>query len=487
MDLKTDPPTFDEENRMPCPEDILKICGSLVRIDQNPEGRNGLGERAEVKTLTAAHASVVDFLKEERVQIGQEIGAFYTRAAMNLEMAETCLAYLLGLVESEVVLRDENISNYPLARFSAELWDDFYREVVASSGESDADMTRLNTLVMRLFTSREKMRKWIQLCDPDDDTYRVNFDLPVSYVKPVMYYAALLGLPGIVSSLIKDGHSVEEIVLDGCGTPLVAACVYGRANIASILLDNGADPNLPGNRHRGCPIAAAIEQNNMEIVKLLLRTKGVDVNVIRFTPDSARLARSKLGTDVDGNTTSRVKNLADLQPLMDDLTTREDSRPVNADLTSETLRGGDVYQLSTTTNDEGLVYIAARCGSLDMVNALLEAGAEPNVEGGHECTALQVACRGGTADIVKTLLKHGATAKVYGGESGSPLQAACACPSLETVKLLVGVHADVNYVGKKLPVSYLLDTSNLPIRRWKRFCIVSRIHCERSRNGGSTR
>ena len=451
VDLTSDPPSFDEENRMPCPEDILKICGSLVRIDQNPEGRNSLGERAEVKTLTAAHASVVDFLKEERVQIGQEIEVFYTRAAMNLEMAETCLAYLLGLVESEVVLRDENIGNYPLARFSAELWDDFYREVVASSGESDVDMTRVNALVMRLFASRETMLNWIRLCNPDHDTDRVDFDLPVSYVNSVMYYAALLGLPDIVSSLIKDGRSVDgiadeivdeivdervdEIEFEGCGTPLVAACVHGRANVASILLDNGADPNLPGNRNRGCPMAAAIEQNHPEIVGLLLNTTGVDVNARRFS---------------------------------------------TAELSFHT-------PFATIKRNESLLYVAARCESLEIVNALLEAGADPNIQGGRERTALQVACCGGSVAIVETLLKHGANASLYGGKSGSPLQAACACPSLGTVKLLVGVHADVNYVGKKLSVSYLLDTSNLPIRRWKRFCVVSRIHCERSRNGGSTR
>ena len=486
VDLNSSSPSFDKENRMPCPEDILKICGSLVRIDQNPEGRNSLGERAEVQTLTAAHASVVDFLKEERVQIGQELEVFYTRAAMNLEMAETCLAYLLEIVENEVVLGDDNIIDYPLARFSAELWDDFYREVVTSSGESDVDMTRVNALVMRLFASREKMLKWIQLCDPDNDTYEVYFNLSISYVKPVMYYAALLGLPGIVRSLITDGHSVDEIVSGGCGTALVAACVYGRENIASILLGNGADPNLPGNPNKGCPLAAAIEQNNMEIVKLLLQTRGINVNVRRFTPDSATLARFKLGTGVDGIMTKSVENLADLQHSMDDLTIREDSHPDNADWTGRILGVDDLYQSSTTMNNEGLVYVAARCGSLELVNALLEAGADPNIEGGHECTALQVACRGGSAEVVEILLKHGANASLYGGESGSPLQAACACPSLRTVKLLVGVLADVNYVGKKPSVSYLHGTSNLPTRRWKRFCIVSRIHCTRSRNGGFT-
>ena len=443
VDLNSDPPSFDEDDRMPCPEDILKICGSLVRIDQNPEGRNSLGERARVQTLTAAHASVVDFLKEERVHIGRELEVPYNRAAMNLEMTETCLAYLLELVESEVVLRDENIRNYPLARFSAELWDDFYREVVASSGESDVDMTRVNALVMRLFASRETMLRWIQLCDPDKDTNRVRFDLTVSYVKPVMYYAALLGLPDIVSNLIEDGHSVEEIVTEGCGTPLVAACVYGRANVASILLDNGADPNLPGNRDRGCPIAAAIEQNQTEIFGLLLNTMDVDVNARRFTSHSRSMVQ-ELGADISTAMTNEVESGAELANSVDD---------------------ADFFDFRLNAmNNESLVYIAARSGSLEMVNALLNAGADPNLEGGHERTALQVACRAGSADIVETLLEHGANASSHGGKSGSPLQAACDWPSLRTVKLLVGVPVDVNYVGKKLSVSWLLDTSNLLIR-----------------------
>lgn len=377
VDLDSDPPCFDEGNRMPRPEDILKICGSLVRVDQNPEGRNSLGERAEVQTLTAAHASVVDFLKEERIRIGRGLEISYTRAAVNLEMAETCLAYLLNVVEGDLVLHDDNIMSYPFARFSAELWDDFYREVVASSEKTEVDITRVNALVMRLFASRQTMLKWIQLCDPDNDSYQVQFDLPISYVKPVMYYAALLGLPEIVSRLIGDGYSVDEIADGGWGTPLMAACVYGRTTVASILLDNGADPSLQGIR----PLAASVQRNHTEIVQMLLDTKRVNVN-----------GRSRSET-----------------PL----------------------------------------YMAAKSGSLEMVTALLEAGAGPNIEAGIERSALQVACSEGSAHIVEVLLKYGANAEMYGGSSSSPLQAACACPSLRAVKILVEVPVDVNYVGEK--------------------------------------
>ena len=453
VDLDSDPPWFDEDNRMPRPEDILTICGSLVRIDKNPEGRNSLGEKAEVQTLTAAHASVVDFLKEERVQIGWELEISYTSAAVNLEMAETCLAYLLSFAERKVVLDDDKIINYPLARLSAELWDDFYREVVASSGKSTVDMARVNNLVMRLFASRETMLKWIQLCDPDHDTSRVKFDIPISYVKPVMYYAALLGLPDIVRYFIRNRHSLDEMTNGGCGTPLVATCVYGRENVASILLENGADPNLPGNRYRGRPLAAAIEQNDTEIVRLLLKTKGVDVNSRRCPFKPARTAKSEIDIGVGNTRTEKEESRTEIDAAMGDLTIREDFQD-NANTKDEILETQDTSFSSwiTTRSAESLVYIAAKSESLEMVNALLEAGASPNIQGGYECTALQVACSGGSADIVETLLQHGANANISGGGSGSPLQAACACPSSRTVKVLLGVPVDVNYVGKKLSI-----------------------------------
>ena len=444
VDLDSDPPEFDEDNRMPRPEDILQICGSLVRIDKNPEGRDSLGHRAEVQTLTAAHASVVDFLKEEHVQIGRKQKVFYTRAVVNLEMAETCLTYLLNLVEGEVVLSEENITSYPFARFSAELWDDFYREVVISNKLSEVDMTRVNALIMRLFMSREYMLKWIQLCDPDDDTSRAQFDLPISYVKPVLYYAALLGLPGIVSRLIKDGHSIDEVVSSHCGTPLVAASEYGRETVVSILLANGADPNLAGN-HRGCPLAVAIEQNHWEIVKILLKTKGFDPNARRFPSKSAKMARSGLSTDAGKITTNGVDDQIEIEEAMGSMAIRGDT-PEDGGLENE-----DLYFPIGMKNDrvaESLLYIAANSESLQTVNALLDAGANPNIQGGPEWTALQIACCGGSANIVETLLNHGANAALCGGNFGSPLQAACDYDSLEIVKLLMKASVDVNHVGK---------------------------------------
>ncbi|KAJ7110469.1 ankyrin repeat-containing domain protein, partial [Mycena epipterygia] len=57
---------------------------------------------------------------------------------------------------------------------------------------------------------------------------------------------------------------------------------------------------------------------------------------------------------------------------------------------------------------------AAFQGNLEIVKLLLAHGANPNIEGGQNGTALQAATVCGHTDIVKVLLEHGADASVQG-------------------------------------------------------------------------
>ena len=57
---------------------------------------------------------------------------------------------------------------------------------------------------------------------------------------------------------------------EACGTALVADGVYGRENIVSVLLERGADPDLTGAPRWGSPLAVAVEQDRIGIVKFLL-------------------------------------------------------------------------------------------------------------------------------------------------------------------------------------------------------------------------
>ena len=149
-----------------------------------------------------------------------------------------------------------------------------------------------------------------------------------------------------------------------------------------------------------------------------------------------------------------MESRTELQGAMSGRTIREDTHQDNGDSTNAIPGVKDEFFLRWVTkkNAESFVYIAAKSDSLEMVNALLEAGADPNIQGGLECTALQIACCGGSAEIVETLLQHGANVHTCGRKAGSPLQASYAYPSLRVVKILLRVSVDVNYVGKNLLV-----------------------------------
>ena len=98
------------------------------------------------------------------------------------------------------------------------------------------------------------------------------------------------------------------------------------------------------------------------------------------------------------------------------------------------------------------------------MDALLAAGANPNLQGGEDCTAVKAACRRGDVEIVEKLLKSGADPRIYRGSTSSALQEACASGSLPIVKLLIESGVDVNSFGKKpltLHVLSSIDRKNL--------------------------
>lgn len=446
VDFEQDPPIFDDQNKMWNSEGVLEICGSLVRADVNPDGRNSLGEPAEVQTLTTAHATVSDFLKTQTIRIGLDPEVRFTRSTVNLRMAETCLVYLRFFVDNNIELTEENVVRYPYARFCAEFWDDHYQEVIANHQEN-VNMTRLNAMIMDLFQSPDAMLKWVRLCDPDDDTSRVDFRKQTSDVLTPIYYAALLGLPEIVRCFINQDAAINDKFNTGYGTPLVAASVFGRKEVVSLLLERGADPNLSGWWYWGCPLAGAVEQNQTEIVKMLLDRKDIDINCRRvplikkdWAPttvkehlDKAEIAEDKQVDDVDNKTDKVEENATKAEGRTED---SEKSNEENSD---------DPYEQQVSC--ESMVYISAFYNSPEVAKVLLEAGAESNIEGGLYHTALQAACVWGYEDILGSLLEKGAKVDNYGGAFESPLIAACYYGFTEIVKKLVAMGSNINHAG----------------------------------------
>ena len=91
---------------------------------------------------------------------------------------------------------------------------------------------------------------------------------------------------------------------------------------------------------------------------------------------------------------------------------------------------------------------AAHWNDLEMVKALLAAGAKPTVANRYGVTPLHEAATIGSASVVNALLRAGAKPDATYGEGETPLMLAARSGNVDSVKLLLEANADVNAAEK---------------------------------------
>ena len=99
--------------------------------------------------------------------------------------------------------------------------------------------------------------------------------------------AAYRGDAATVLAYINSGADLNARTVDGNFTPLHYAITHGNVEIARILLQAGADPNLPtANEIQATPLAKAANKGDIEIIRALIAA-GADPD---FVPNSPGLA-----------------------------------------------------------------------------------------------------------------------------------------------------------------------------------------------------
>ncbi|KAJ4859748.1 ankyrin repeats (3 copies) domain-containing protein [Trichoderma breve] len=236
------------------------------------------------------------------------------------------------------------------------------------------------------------------------------------------------------------------------------------------LLDLGADPNASTETsgtplYRACTNNLFIDYGYMTPIALFLIERGADVNIFRekygnlFQADEVFFGQSAMELLLEnGADISTWAQVGECGSVLHTACYERDLPLVELLLD----HGADVHSRCGVFDS----ILQAACGhprrvpDVQILKLLLDCGVDINAQGGKYGTALQAACfcgKGTPNDttkrvaIVQFLLDHGAEVNLEGGEYGTALQAACATSSggFDTIQLLLDLGADVNLAGGK--------------------------------------
>ena len=383
-------PTLKEDWRWDDQEEaVLSTCSSLITIIS----------RYGSRVVQFSHFSVKEYLTSSR--LAQSPHADVSRFRIYLEpahtiMAQACLATLLQLDERAGISHD---TLSPLVQYAAEHWSDHAQyERVSSKVQVGMD---------DLFdSSKPHFAAWLRVHDIDKRWSGFSLNSRDGVGSP-LYYAAFSGFYDLAERLIVK-HPDQVTARGGRNLfPLPAALYNRHLHVANLLYRHGAVVDVQG-ADRRTPLFAASFHGQVDIIRWLLN-HGTDVDAC--SPDGYTPL----------NEAACAMQLEAVQVLFDH----------HADINSQDGMGRT-----------SLYWILAHFGSnekfVDMVQLLLELGANPNIcTTDNHRTPLHEASSQGLLEAARLLLSHEAKVDEKDRWGKTPFQLAASKGHEELTKLLV--------------------------------------------------
>ena len=271
----------------------------------------------------------------------------------------------------------------------------------------------------------------------------------------------LLTIPGINLN-IKDKNYL---------TPVLIAARNNRLDILKKLIDADADINSQTNNGTTALIMASVN-NNLDIVKELLKHPNIKPNIINVNGLSALVAASYIGNIdivkelIAAGVNINIKTNDGGNALLAALGTSKTENLI--EIVKELIIGGIDVNIKTNSGKSPLIVATSR-GELDIVKELLK---HPNIKvditlkNGY--TALIAASYIGNKNIVNELINAGANVNIRTDTGFTALIEGARSKNIDIVNSLITAGADPNLQEYKIGLTalmYLADFENINIAK----------------------
>lgn len=287
-----------------------------------------------------------------------------------------------------------------------------------------------------------------------------------------IYLAAEFGDAEFVRAALQRDRSQANHADAQWWRPITAAARRGDFEMVKLLLDHGADPNLPeGGAPVGQALWLAVYLDQPEMVKLLL-DHGANPNTSPESSGSAvmhaRRSPAVLALLLQYGAKEEPRQFEEIDRLIEERRLDElEKRLRETGLLGrqgEASWGEGILGGPANRGDLELIEVLMRCGArvpdvtkwgryyyfkhADVARYLLEHGMNPNHRSWQEVTILHDMAHEGSVEKARLLLDHGAEADAIDGEYRStPLGFASRWNRREVALLLIERGADVNRAG----------------------------------------
>lgn len=454
-------PKFRPDWRMPDPEEILRVCSSLITITS--------AEDDQKRYVKLAHSSIKDYLLSDTIRVGRASEYAVDCSHSHSDIATACLYYLSSTINNgetplikgmgKQILHD----TYPLAAYAARYWAN-HAELASAVAES------FWPPMIELFEP-EPFRIWFDIwTQPDLVDYVIDGD-PYTLAEADidclrLAFATWHGLSRLLQHLLKLGAAPDARDFE-YNTALQMAASNNDLKSAEILLHYGADPNAPALGHGYPALSWAAKGGCDDVVKILL-DYGADINVIPRTKGDGITRFSSPLTDA-----CKAGNVSTIQLLLskgaDANVGRGTSRSTPLTIASAL---GDIHVVRLliahgatpvghlpTFNPLHHAVAAVSRRKVDVVKALIASGANVNTYNGQDRTALDRACAVGSKPLAEVLIASGAHLDAVSSLSQTPLSTAISFGHASLVQLLVEKGAKVTMENRDLIEEVAQDSS----------------------------